>query len=105
MTFIQKLRKKPKSVRRRILYLSTLIVAAIIIFFWVATLPYRLSETKESVKKQQTDLKPLNLFKKNVSESFGEFSGGLQGLKGLKEGLKEEVEGMQPEDVEGEPEQ
>ena len=82
MDFIEKLRKKPKSVKKIILYVTSFTLLGIIILFWVATLPYRFSDKSERRKENslKEEIQPLSLFKDNVSRAYKEVSGGLSNI-------------------------
>ncbi|OGI70527.1 hypothetical protein A3A09_03500 [Candidatus Nomurabacteria bacterium RIFCSPLOWO2_01_FULL_42_20] len=64
---INKVRNKPEPVRRHIILIVSLAITGIIVLFWVFTLPYRFSGSKEELKKS---IKPFELLKQEVSNTI-----------------------------------
>ena len=61
--FIKHIRSKPEPVRRQIILFISLILTALIVVFWVATLPYRFSKNNTSIKD---DIKPFQALKNSI---------------------------------------
>ena len=95
MDFIEKLRKKPKPVKKTILYVTSFILFAIIILFWVSTLSYRFTALSDREKNNslQEELRPLSIFKENISRAYSEVSKGLGSItEDIQTGIEEESE-------------
>ncbi|PCI20184.1 hypothetical protein COB64_02640 [Candidatus Wolfebacteria bacterium] len=73
--FIKKLREKPTSVKRRILYISTIVITGSILILWFASLPYRFSDRNQNRSSTlKDDAKPFVLLKNSLSDTFNSVS-------------------------------
>src|SRR6185436_2054646 len=78
--FLQHVRKKPESTRRKILFGATLSVTFVIIVFWIFTLKY--DANKETHISPKENAKPFSMLKdifKNANESM---SASVKALRG-----------------------
>jgi len=92
MSFIENLRKKPEETRERILWISVVLVAIILVSIWIW-------QIKNSVSKTQKVLSNSD-FKEDVSKPFKEFketSGAI--LKQMRE-LNKKLEKLQEGETE-----
>jgi len=68
MKWLEKIRKKPVAVRQRILLISTISVTAIIVLFWIATLPYRFRDVKQ--ENLAKSLEPFKVIKSVATNAW-----------------------------------
>jgi len=66
---IHNLRQQPEEVRRHILHVSTVILAAILFALWVWTLGSNLGN-EETEAKIQNDLEPFSAMKDNIVNGY-----------------------------------
>jgi len=78
MNWLQKIRKKPKAVRRQILYITTFVFGGIIVLFWAFTLPYRFKDIKQEEVKEA--LRPFNVIKDAFVDTYNKTKNSLNQL-------------------------
>ena len=65
---INKIRRQPRPIRKRIILITAVAITGIIFLFWVYMLPYRFASSKGGGLKE--DLKPFRLFGESISKSL-----------------------------------
>lgn len=76
---LTRLRNKPEAARRRILYMSTVVIFAVIFLLWVASLPYRLeSIAGPDSANPQKDYSPFTVVAGEVKGVWGDFTRGIE---------------------------
>lgn len=60
---IEKLQKKPEPYRRRVLFITTILIMVLIIIFWVSFLDFSLEKEKIATKKNP---EPFDVIKKDL---------------------------------------
>jgi hypothetical protein len=71
ITKIENLQKKPESVRRRILFISMMIIMFAVIVIWISTFKIALKTEKDA----QNNYAPLAVFKNLIKDSFNVITG------------------------------
>ena len=71
---IYNLRNQPEKIRRRILHISTVAFAIILILLWIYSLGTSLTNP-DTATKVNNDLKPLNTLKANIISGYQSFRG------------------------------
>lgn len=66
---LEKIKKKPEHIRKRILYISVFSIMALILFIWMHALENRLHSVKEKSKKENS-LSPFSAIGSFAKETF-----------------------------------